>query len=318
MVARELVRRGYEVACAIDVDPSKVGRDLGEVVGLGERLGVRVTDDPEALARAKPYATIHATASYLDAVFEQLADIAGCGSHAVSTCETLAYPYYRYPYLARELDKRAREAGVVVIGTGVNPGFALDTLVFLMTTACLSVDRVVARRVVDASKRRAAFVRKIGVGLTPREFFEKLERGEITGHVGYAESVMLVASALGVELDAVLESQEPVVAESDVEVGGYSVPRGRVVGLRGEGVGYRAGEEFIRVEFSAYLGAEDREEVVIEGDPPMHWVNTIGVHGDRATVAVLLNVLSSLDRLKPGLRTMRDLVLVSWRAPRRS
>ncbi|WP_228546738.1 dihydrodipicolinate reductase [Hyperthermus butylicus] len=306
LTARLAIERGYEVVAAVDIAPELVGRDVGEVLRLGEKLGVRISRDPSVLSAAD--VVIHATGSYLDKVYPQIANVIRMGRDVVSTCETLAYPYYLYPTLARSLDRLARLYGVAVLGTGINPGFLLDTLAVVLAAPFHLVERIVARRSVDAAKRRKPFQRKIGVGEDPKVVEEKLKRGDITGHVGYAESVLLIADAAGLHLERIVEGQEVVPAERDVESAGVRVPRGMNLGIKGYGAGYAAGREVIRVEFHAYVGAEEYEEIIVEGRGySVRWRST-GTPGDIGTASVLLNIAEVLPEYGPGLLTMADLV----------
>ena len=66
---------------------------------------------------------LHATGSSLPAVYPQLEMIIKAGASVVSTCEELSYPFRKYPKLAAALDKLAREHGVSVMSTGVNPDY---------------------------------------------------------------------------------------------------------------------------------------------------------------------------------------------------
>src|SRR5262249_40166722 len=148
---------------AIDVDPAKVGRDLGVVVGLKKRLGVTILADPKrALKTAKPHVVIHCTSSSLDAVMPQLRAILAAKAAIVSTTEELAYPYYAAARHARQLDALAKRAKVAILGTGVNPGFAMDSLPIALTAVCERVDRIVVNRIQDARMRRLPFQQKIG------------------------------------------------------------------------------------------------------------------------------------------------------------
>lgn len=315
LIAKELLKKGYRIVAVIDIDPNKVEKDVGILLGLDKELGVKVTDNPKVLKEIKPEVTLHATSSYLDRVFDQILQIVDSGSHVISTCETLAYPYYKYPELAKVLDEKSREHGVVVLGSGVNPGFIFDTLLILLTAVCSRVNKICAKRVIDASKRRLQFIKKIGIGLNQEEFYEELKKGVITGHVGYAESIMLLTDSLGIKLSKIKESQEPVLAKETVKVGDIQIEKGRVIGIHGTGIGYIENREFIKLELVAYLGARDHEEIIIEGEPRMHWVNEVGIHGDKATAAIMTNLVESVGKLKPGLRTMKDLILVSYKNP---
>ena len=303
-----LRKRGIEIVAAVDISPEKVGKDLGEILGLEEKLGVVVSSDAsEVLFKSKPDVTLHATGSFLDKVYPQIVEIVEAGSNVISTCETLAYPYYRYPELSEKLDKLAKERGVTVLGSGVNPGFIYDTLVATLTGVCETVEKIRAVRSLDAAKRRYPFQKKIGLGLSPEEFKRKLDAGEITAHVGYAESIMLVAKALGWRIDKVEEIQEPVIAEKDLETQYFKVKPGEVAGVRGFGIGYMNRKEVIRVELVAAVGAEDYEEIIIEGNPNLHWRNSLGIPGDIATVAMIVNMIPRVLKAQPGLLTMIEL-----------
>ncbi|HDN75877.1 MAG TPA: dihydrodipicolinate reductase [Acidilobales archaeon] len=314
LVAKYAIKKGFEVVGAIDTDPNKVGKDLGVLVGIEERLGIIVSSDAESVIKSsRPDIVIHATSSWLDEVLPQIMIPVRYGIDVVSTCETLSYPYYRYPHLAELLDVYARRYGATILGTGINPGFLLDTLPALLTLPHINIDRVIARRFVNAGSRRYSFQYKIGLGLRPEEFRDKLARRELTGHVGYAESVMLMASIMNVKLDSVEEGQEPVIAGSNeyLRTKYFEIRPGHVKGIRGYGVGYVGGREFIRIEFHAVVGSKDYEEIEVLGEPRIKWVST-GTPGDEGTVAVLLNLAPKVVELEPGLKTMADLVRASY------
>ena len=306
LTARLALERGYEVVAAVDIDPGLVGRDIGEVIGLGESLGVKVSKDPSVLAQAD--VVIHATSSYLDKVYPQLLRVIELRRDVVSTCETLAYPWYRYPVLARKLDEKASTSGVAVLGTGINPGFLLDTLVVTLTAPFHLIKSIRAVRSVDAAKRRKPFQRKIGVGMDPRLVEEKMRRGELTGHVGFAESVLLVADAAGIQPTRLVEGQEVVPAEETVKSNDVRVDKGMNLGAKGYGAAYIGDKEVIRIEFHAYVGAEEYEEVLIEGkDYSVKWRSS-GTPGDAGTASVLLHMAEAIQSYGPGLLTMVDLL----------
>jgi 4-hydroxy-tetrahydrodipicolinate reductase len=305
LAAKLALDRGYEIVAAVDIDERILGKDVGELLGVGP-IGVQVSNDVYELGDAD--VVVHATGSYLDRVFDQIASVVRMGVHVVSTCETLSYPYYRYPVLAKRLDELARAYGSVVIGTGINPGYLLDTLVAVIAASVPRVTRVRAVRSLDAAKRREPFRKKIGVGEDPKLVEERLARGEITGHVGYAESVYLIALAGDLNLTKVVERQGVVPAEETVESAGIRVERGRNRGISGYGAGYVGDREVIRVEFHAYVGAPEYEEVEVEGrEYSVRWRST-GTPGDLGTVTVALNVAERVPYLTPGLHLMTDLL----------
>lgn len=306
ILARTALRRGHELVGAVDIDPKLLGRDVGEILGV-EKMGVEVTEDVEkGLSGCE--VVLHATGSYLSAVYGQLVDAIRLGKSVVSTCETLAYPYHRYPVLARRLDDLAKSRGSTVIGSGINPGFLLDTLAVVLSTPLPLLKKIKAKRSLDASKRRRSFIEKIGLGLDPSELLRGLESGRYTGHVGYAESVCIIADAASLNLTRIEEKQEPIVAEDEIRLGDLTIGKGMVRGLRGFAVGYANGVERIRVEFEAAALAPEYEEIVIEGeDHSIAWRSS-GTPGDLGTASVILSIAEKLDQMPYGLLTMADLI----------
>lgn len=305
LLALTAIKRGHEVVGVLDVRSELIGKDVGSLLGMGE-LGVKVSSDVDSLADAD--VVLHATGSFLDKVYNQLVSVAEMGIHVVSTCETLAYPYYRYPVLARELDMLARDYGSVIIGTGVNPGYIWDALVVTFGAALPSIKKITAIRSFDAAKRREAFRRKVGVGLSLEEFRKELSEGRLTAHVGYAESIFLISTAAGVQPSKILEHQEPVVAHERLESSGVIVERGLVAGVKGVGIGYLHDEEFVRLEFNAYVSAPEYDEILVEGEDRIIRWRCSGMHGDEATASIVLSVAENVRSLLPGLRLITELI----------
>ncbi|MCE4617355.1 MAG: dihydrodipicolinate reductase [Desulfurococcales archaeon] len=311
LIGKVALARGYELVAAIDIDPNKVGRDVGNVMDIGKELGVRVTNDPDVLYKVEPHIVFHATGTWLDKIYPQLVQAMDAGADVISTSETLAYPYRRYPELAALLDEYARSRGVTLLGAGVNPGFILDVLPAVMTATSAMLEGVTTIRSLDASKRRKPFRDKIGLGLDPEEFKRLLEEGKLTGHVGYAESVYLISEITGLPVEKVVERQEPVIADKRVEVNGITVEKGQVLGVYGYGAGYQEDVEVIKVELRAGLGFGDFEEIRIFGEPEITWKSS-GTHGDTATAAVVVNMAPRIVEERPGLVTMADLLKISY------
>ena len=306
LLAKYAIQRGHEIIGVVDIDENIVGKDIGEILGLSENYGVEVSRDPLELADAD--IVFHATGSYLDKVYPQIKQLIDLSLDVISTCETLAYPYYRYPVLARKIDERARARSSTILGTGINPGFILDTLAIVLSSSLPDVTRIKAVRSLDAGKRRIPFRKKIGVGEEPEEVKKKLESGELTGHVGYAESICLIADALEINLSKIEEDQDIVIAEEKVTSGEVSVEKGQVSGIKGYGVGYVGDKEVIRLELHAYVGAEEYEEITIESSEYRVTWRSTGTPGDAGTISVLLNLAEKINMYGPGLLTMVDIL----------
>ena len=215
---------------AVDPDPAKLGRDLGDVLGI-PATGVTISAEVPLLpdASATRGVVIHATTSRLADAAPQLLAALDAGWSVLSTCEELAFASASDPVVARRLDEAATRAGLTVVGAGINPGFLLDKLILLLTGLCVEVGSVVGRRVVDTDQRRLPLQRKAGVGLAVDEFHELAARSAI-GHVGSRQSAFLVARHLGWRVDRYVEQLDPVVAAEDQLTGLGPVRAGRVIG----------------------------------------------------------------------------------------
>jgi 4-hydroxy-tetrahydrodipicolinate reductase len=255
---------------------------------------------------------LHATSSALAKVAEQLAQVARAGAHVVSTCEELAYPWTAQPQLAAELDAAARRAGITLLGTGVNPGYAMDALPLMLTAPCAAVRSVRVLRVVDAARRRGPLQRKVGAGLTPAEFEARVKSG-LVRHVGLPESLHMLATRLGWQLDKMDDSIAAVLADAPITTEFVEVAAGQVAGVRQVARGFISGREVLNLELQMYVGAPDpRDSVDIDGDPPVQMTIGGGLHGDVATAAIVLNAASSVIRAAPGLASMAEVPLVHF------
>ncbi len=301
-------KKSIELIGGIDSDPAKVGRDLGEVVGAPDApWGVTVTDDAAALLGESADVVIHSTSTLLPNVMDQLMACLAAESCVVSTCEELAYPFRKYPELAAQLDAEAKTWGVALIGTGVNPGFVMDKLLITLSAASQEIDSARAVRVVDASQRRLPLQKKVGAGMSVEEFRAQVAAGTIKHH-GLPESVAMVSDALGLNVDEITETIEPVIARERVKTEFIDVAAGQVAGVYQIAHGLADGQEKIYMELRMYVGAvEPGDTIEIAGNPNLTLTIPGGTHGDIATAGVVVNCIPAILDAPAGLRTSRDL-----------
>jgi 4-hydroxy-tetrahydrodipicolinate reductase len=313
-VARQLLaRENFRIVAAVDIDPSKAGRDLAVVLGGGRRTGIQVQADAGlAIRKARPQVAVLCTSSSLAGLWPQLQAVIRQRIPVISTTEELSYPWFSNRPLARRIDEAAKKAKVAVVGTGVNPGFAMDALPIMLTAICERVESVRVDRIQDARIRRLPFQRKIGSGLTRAQFADRVKKLTVR-HVGLTESVAMIADALGWKLDRVTDEIRPKIARTAVASEYLEVPAGRVCGLVQDGVGYVNREPRIVLHMEAYLGAsETYDRVRIAGSPPLDVRAAGGYHGDVATASITVNTIPALLAAAPGLHTMRSLALPSF------
>jgi hypothetical protein len=301
-------KQAIEIVGAIDTDPAKTGRDLGDVAGAADApWGVPVSADAaEVLAQAADV-VIHSTSSALPKVMDQLIACLEAESCVVSTCEELSYPFRTYPELSAKLDAAAKDWGVALVGTGVNPGFVMDKLLITLAAVSQRINHAKAVRVVDASKRRLPLQKKIGAGMSVEEFRTKVKEG-IIKHVGLPESVAMVADSLGLPLDEITETIEPKIATDRVQTEYLTVDAGKAAGVHQIARGLSSGNELVYLELQMYVGAKDpADTVTLSGHPNIRLEIPGGSHGDIATASVVVNTIPVLLDAPAGLRTARDL-----------
>lgn len=295
-----------ELIGAVDAAPSLAGGKLGALVGLpGLRLGISASLG-EALRGRKGAVVLQATRSRLPEVLPTLLEIIRAGCHVVSTCEELAFPWLHHPEAAEQIERAAEKAQVTVLGTGVNPGFVMDRLVATLGLACGPVRHARVERWVDVGRRREALQRRVGVGLTEAEFFQRLE-ADALGHVGLVESAALCAVGLGMDCDDFEEEVAPVFAEEDLP-GAIPVPKGRVAGVSQTVIALEDGVERVRLELTLAVGIDAPvDRIVLDADPPVRMELAGGLEGDQATAHLVLNAAPRVTAADRGLLTVLEL-----------
>src|SRR5580704_10763214 len=132
---------------AVDIDPAKIGKDLGELTGDKKLAGRKVYRSIEEMkAEFKPQVVLHTTVSKVKDAFPQLEMLARNGISVVSSCEELLFPQLTQPELAARLNNVCKENGARIIGTGVNPGFVMDVLPVCMTGVSRDVRAINVQR----------------------------------------------------------------------------------------------------------------------------------------------------------------------------
>jgi 2,4-diaminopentanoate dehydrogenase len=304
-------RKNLQIVGAVDINPDIIGKDLGEIAGLGKTLGVIVRSSlDEVLKDTEANLVVHTTSSYFDLFKKQILAIVEKKLNVVSTAEELSFPWYHHPAEAAEIDNAAKANGVSVLGTGINPGFLLDSLPLNITALSQKVDSIDLRRSQNAATRRGPFQKKIGSGMSVAEFESAMATGRM-GHVGLPESMAMIFDAFDKKLITYKEKIAPVVAEVPIKTDFFDVPVGKCIGLHqtAEGIDEQ-GNVFCTMTFLAFLGnPEDCDTLRISGIPNLK-VTLEGTNGDIGTVAITINAIKRVFAAPAGLMTMKDTPLV--------
>ena len=310
--------KDIDLCGVIVTNPAKEGKTVGEL--LGRPCDVKMTTDFEAVLAQKPDVVCINTQSNMDEIEPQIVPAVRAGANIVCIAEKLAYPWASDPARAEMFDKLAKEHDVTILGTGINPGFVLDALIVMWSSICLRVDSIEASRVNDLSPFGPTVMTGQGVGTTVAQFEKGVADGTIVGHIGFPESIMLIAKALGWDIDEIVETREPIVTKVERSTACVHVAAGDVAGCKQVGKGYSKGALKIHLIHPQQIHPQMADQgtgdyIKIVGDPNVNMVNSPEIPGGKGTYASTGNYIPLMTDAKPGMLTVVDMPLPRFWTP---
>ncbi len=310
-----LAKKGVDIVGVCDIHPARVGKSIFEVLGVekGDRADVIVNPKIEEVAFNKNCdICVIATDSFTKKAFPKIKYVLEQGINVVSTAEEMSYPKAQQPELARELDRIAKENGVTVLGTGINPGLMMDLLAICLTGCMTDVETVTCRRVNSLSPFGPAVMEEQGVGVTVEAFEKGVQDGTLAGHVGFAESVGMIAEALGWNVEKFEQQMKPIVTTVDRKSPYGFAAAGDVAGVNMTGQGYVDGEVKIDMYHPQQIepemeGTHTGDYIILKGTPEVNMAINPEVDGGIGTIAMVVNMIPHVINARPGLKTMIDL-----------
>ncbi len=308
-------KQGIEIVGVCDINPNVVGKDFYEVLGL-DRAGrneVLISNDiNQVVSLPNVDVALLATDSFTKGAFDKIKLCLEHKINVVSTAEELAYPQAQSPELAKQLDEIAKANGVTVLGTGINPGFVLDLLILALTGTCENVESITASRINDLSPFGHAVMEEQGVGITVDEFNKRMSENNLAGHVGFPESITMIADGIGVKLDNIEQTKDPIISSVNRETKYAKVKPGNLAGIRQQGFGYVNGEKFIQMDHPQQVlphleHVATGDYITIKGTPNINLSITPEIPGGIGTVSMVVNMIPQTINAEPGLVTMLDL-----------
>lgn len=315
-MARMLLnKKGVEIVGVCDRNETRVGKDMYEVLGVerGERNPVIINSNiEEVLTEGCCDVCLTATDSFTEAAFPRLKYCLEQKVNVISTAEEMAYPQAQQPELAAELDRIAKENGVTILGTGINPGLIMDLLVVCLTGCMTDVEHIQAKRVNSLSPFGHTVMEEQGVGMKVDEFNRRCEEGTMAGHVGFAESIQMIADAIGWKVDKFEQQMKPIVTTVDRKSPHGFAAAGDVAGVNMTGQGYVEGEPKIDMIHPQQIepemeGTFTGDYITIKGTPEVNMAIKPEVEGGLGTIAMCVNMIPQVINASKGLKTMLDL-----------
>lgn len=310
-----LKKKGVEIVGVCDINPARVGKDMYEYLGIdrGNRPPVIINSNIEEVITEKCCdVALLCTDSFTKNAFEKIVYCLKKKVNVVSTAEEMAFPQAQSPELAAEMDKIAKENGVTILGTGINPGFVLDYLILALTGTCESVEHIKAARINDLSPFGHAVMEEQGVGISTETFEKRMAENNLAGHVGFPESIAMVAEGIGWNLDKVEQTKDPIISNTHRKTKYAEVEPGNLAGIRQQGFGYVNGELKIEMDHPQQIlphteGTDTGDYIWIKGTPDINMSIKPEIPGGIGTIAMCVNMIPHVINSEPGLKTMLDL-----------
>ena len=319
-IARALLsKRGIEIAGVYDLRPELVGQDLHEKLGLERPEGVpavKISGDAFAgIQRGAADLVILATDSFTAGAYPKIKHCVEQGMNVISTAEEMSWPWVNEGKLSLEIDRLARQNGVTVFGTGVNPGFVLDYLILALSGCLIDLHRIEAARVNDLSPFGHAVMEEQGVGLEQEHFHAKMEADELAGHVGFPESISIILAGLGLPMHQIVQRKDPIVSETERKTPYAHVTPGQVAGIRQQGFGYidEGDEPFISLDHPQQIlpeleGTHTGDFIRLDSDDfAISMRIEPEIPGGIGTIAMCINMIPEVLNASPGLKSLLDL-----------
>ena len=308
-----LQKQGIKLAGVYGRRAQRAGIDVGEALGLGAALGIRITHDlPGLLDDTQPHLAIQATCSTVAQAVDDITTLLSYGVNVISIAEEMAYPSSHAPLIAEAIHTLAVDHAVTVLGTGINPGFVLDFLVIALTGVCHQIESISATRINDLSPYGPSVLKSQGVGITPEAFLQGVVDGSIVGHMGFPESISMIANAVGWQIDRIEQHREPIVSSVRRETPFVTIEPGLTAGCLHTAVAYMNGAPVIRLihpqQIHPYLeNIETGDVIEILGEPNLHMASHPEIPGGMGTIALAVNMIPHVMNAAPGLKSMAEL-----------
>ena len=317
ITTRMMLEKGVDIVGALARSPEKVGKDLGEVAGLGISTGVIVEDDPDrVLATRHADIAVIAVASYMGDMYEHLRRCAEHAVNAVTIAEEALYPWNTSPMQTAELDQLARQNGVTITGTGHQDVYWVN-LVSMMLGTAHRIESVTGRASWNVDDYGPEVAKDQQVDRTVEEFDAWLAEADRPPTFGRNTLGALVED-LGLTAAEVLSTTRPDIAEQPVtsKALDVTVEPGKVIGFTD--IDTVRSHEGITLTFEMtgrlYVeGETDVNDWTVTGEPDLRLVNP-AVPTMMSTCCQMVNRIPDVINAPPGFITIEKLPRLRYRA----
>jgi hypothetical protein len=312
----------YELVGVLVTNPNKVGKDAGELAGIGP-TGVLATDDAEKII-ALDADCVHFAPLVQD--IDMVCRLLRSGKNVVTPVGPF-YPTERYQPQFDQIAAACVDGGTSFHGSGIHPGFAGDLLPLTLTRLMNRVDCIHLYEVIDFLANPSNYIEFMGFGREPDALLANPSRSPESPYT-FGQSMEMVAEALGTTIEKITTKLEVAAAKQDIPYLNGVIRAGTVAGQHYEWTGWARGAPLIVYHCFWTMGdqniepqwqaGDSRYRVVIEGNPPLELNLGVpaGPDGTRTyqglpwTSLLGVNVIPAVCDAKPGIVTHFELGVV--------
>lgn len=326
----------FELVAVSTSTPDKVGRDAGELAGLGVTTGVTAVGDLDALIATRPDCVVYCAMGDTRPVeaTHDVRRLLEAGIDVVGSAPgSLQFPWGTMPpKVVDKVEAAAQAGGASVYVTGVDPGFASDLVPLALASTCQRVTQVTCYELADYATYDGAEVMfdLMGFGKpvtdTPLLFLP----GVLA--MAWGTAIRMMATGLGFEVDEIVEDWEAEPAPEGYDIAAGRIEQGTIAALKFSISGMVAGHPAIVVQHVTRTRDDLRPDwarpaagggsyrVEITGEPS-YVVDVVpsSEHGDHNHAAIvaacgrIVNAIPDVVAAPPGIRTTLDLPLPTGR-----
>jgi 4-hydroxy-tetrahydrodipicolinate reductase len=316
IMTRFMVEKGVIIVGAIGHE-SNVGKDLGEVAGLGYPLNVKISDNAdEVLSQQGADIAVLAIYSQMERMYPLFKRCIESGVNVITTCDEALYPWTTSPELTSNLDKLAKRYNVTITGGGFQDVF-LSNIIILLSGASHTIESITGQQKYNLADYGPMTVEWRHIGETKDQFYHRMKE-QSAERLDLPVSLETICAGLGLTVKKIKQSREPITEDVDIQVKnwGITVKKGLIVGHveiteieTEQGIKLR-GEETSKVYKE---GEVDINKWIIKGVPDTYLAND-RVVTRLQTCTCMVNRIPDIINSEPGYITVDTLPMLKFRA----
>lgn len=308
-----LTKRGVDIVGVCDHNPSLVGRTVQDILNQTVECLIPVMDDiDQMINEANPDILLLCTESFVSGVYEKIKKLLEMKINVITTAEEMVFPFQSHPALAKELDDLAKEKGVTLLGTGINPGFVMDFLTIALSGAMIDVEKMIITRKNSLNSFGLTVMEKYGIGESLEQYYERIANKQPIGHVGLNQSAHMIFRGLGLRPSKFEQQIEPILSQTKRKTKYATTKEGTLAGVSLTAQGYIDDQLFLELHHPSQIepdaeGVQTEDTIDLTGKPNIHMTIRPEIDGGLGTIAVCVNMIPHVINARPGLKTMLDL-----------